>query len=227
MIFAEAQTTGTGDGQIRAALRGLLASKHEDDPDTLILDELAIWGGEIRADLAVLNGCMHGFEIKSDADTLKRLPRQVEAYNAVFERATLVVSPRHLDRAVTLIPGWWGIIAVESIGEGIELKPLRAEQVNPSPEADAIAAFLWRQEALTILESLGLAAGVRTKSMSVLIQRIAQNLAARDIAPLVRQALRARGDWKAGARRKRYDETSQQLAIARGCRSGYPLRNRK
>lgn len=226
MTAAETQTAGTSDGQIRAALRGLLTSKYADDPDTLILDELAIWGGEIRADLAVLNGCMHGFEIKSDADTLKRLPRQIEAYNAVFERATLVASPRHIERAITLIPGWWGVIAVESIGAEVELKPLRAEQVNPSPEADAIAAFLWRQEALAILESLGLASGVRTKSMGILIERIAQNLAARDVASLVRQALRARGDWKAGARRKRYDVTSQQRAIERGCRPGYLRRNR-
>lgn len=224
MIFTEA---GTGDSQIRLALRGLLVSKYAHDPDTLILDELAIWGGETRADLAVLNGCMHGFEIKSATDTLKRLPKQAEAYSAVFERATLVASVRHIDKALNVIPAWWGLMSVTVDDSGLAIDQLRADSENPSPQGDAIAAFLWRHEALAILESLGLASGVRTKSVPFLIERLALHLPAPQIASLVRQAIRARGDWKSGARRKRYDVTSRLRATGSSCRSGFPLRSQR
>lgn len=213
-----------GDSAIRTALRGFLASRHATDSETLILDELGIWGGEIRADLAVVNGCMHGFEIKSDIDTLVRLPRQIEAYSAVFDRATLVASPRHIEKARLLVPAWWGLICASVDQQGVTLDQLRQEDVNPSPQAEAIAAFLWRGEALAVLESLGLAAGVRSKAVPFLIQRLAESLTPDQLSSFVRQAFRARGDWRVGARRKQYDATFQRCATGSSCLSAYRRR---
>jgi hypothetical protein len=47
--------------------------------------------GQVFVDVAVINGEIHGYELKSERDTLERLPRQVEVYSAVLGRATLVV----------------------------------------------------------------------------------------------------------------------------------------
>src|SRR4051812_32014446 len=66
------------DSEIRAALhRKALRAFHHCN-DTLVIDELGIAHAKARIDVAVINGCLHGFEIKSAADTLTRLPRQLE-----------------------------------------------------------------------------------------------------------------------------------------------------
>jgi hypothetical protein len=49
-----------------------------------MLDEFGLEHGEVRVDVAVINGELHGYEIKSERDTLERLPRQVKAYSAVL-----------------------------------------------------------------------------------------------------------------------------------------------
>jgi hypothetical protein len=53
---------------------------------------------------------MVGFEIKSDADTLKRLTVQVPAFSRFFDRVSVVTTRKHLAAANKKIPAWWGII---------------------------------------------------------------------------------------------------------------------
>ncbi|HHY79514.1 MAG TPA: sce7726 family protein, partial [Thermoanaerobacter sp.] len=53
------------------------------EPDTIFVNELDICFGTARIDVAVINGKMHGFEIKSEQDNLERLPAQIEAYNKI------------------------------------------------------------------------------------------------------------------------------------------------
>src|SRR3984893_8900979 len=103
-----------GDRQVRNALRHFVHQEHSCIPDTLFVEEFALFGGDTRADLAALNGFSHGYEIKSGRDTLTRLPKQVAAYSAIFEHVTLVCAQRHLTDARELIPVWWGIIKIEN-----------------------------------------------------------------------------------------------------------------
>lgn len=74
----------TDDAIIRKYLKEYLAKAHKDDKRVRTVDELGINHGDVRADIAVVNGVFHGYEIKSDLDTLNRLPRQAEAYSEVF-----------------------------------------------------------------------------------------------------------------------------------------------
>lgn len=63
----------------------------------VVTSEFSLNGTGIRADLAVLDGDLfYGVEIKSAADTLKRLQSQLEGYARYFDRSDLVVAPRHL-----------------------------------------------------------------------------------------------------------------------------------
>jgi len=89
---------GTNDAQIRELLLPFVRIEHANTSPALLIEEFAIYGGSNRADLAALNGISHGYEIKSDRDTLSRLPDQVSAYGAVFERATLVSAARTFPR---------------------------------------------------------------------------------------------------------------------------------
>src|SRR5262249_9341390 len=64
------------DGEIRAALHARLIVEHQGEPDTRFLDELSLCG-LVRVDVAVINGTLAGYELKSDLDTLRRLPAHV------------------------------------------------------------------------------------------------------------------------------------------------------
>lgn len=78
-----------------------------------IFEEFGVRHGTVRIDLAIINGVMHGYEIKSDRDTLSRLPEQMNKYNAVFDKITLVVGKRHLYNAINIVPDWWGIVVAK------------------------------------------------------------------------------------------------------------------
>ena len=63
----------------------------------IVTSEFSLNGTGIRADLAILDGpTFYGVEIKSEHDTLKRLPSQMEGYARYFDRTELVVAPKHL-----------------------------------------------------------------------------------------------------------------------------------
>jgi len=132
-------------------LKKELATIHAGDPDTVIIDELALLHGSCRADVAVVNGMMHGFELKSDRDTLDRLPEQARAYAAVFDYVTLVVGERHLLDAIEIIPDWWGIRVARFYRGKLVLRDLRLAMVNTSPDLPSTVRLLWRGEALKIL----------------------------------------------------------------------------
>src|SRR5260370_36720159 len=97
------------DRDVRKALRAQLILEHRGEPDTLMIQEMAIPRGAARIDIAVVNGWLHGYEIKSDLDTLVRLVSQRDAYCGVFDRVTLVVGERHVRDAIEFVPDWWGI----------------------------------------------------------------------------------------------------------------------
>jgi hypothetical protein len=193
------------DAEIRELLLPFVHDEHDKSP-TLLIEEFAIYGGIHRADLAALNGVSHGYEIKSDRDTLVRLPQQVSAYGAIFERATLVSTERHLSSARKIIPKWWGIVeAKQTKASRIRLERIREARPNPAPHAESIAALLWRSEALRILTDLGLDHGVRSKPMEHLVERLANEIPIEKLSNHVREAVRARGDWRAAARLRRCD----------------------
>ncbi len=199
------------DADIRPFLRQRLEIEHAGE-NLLLLEEFPIYGGDVRADVVAMNGSIHGYEIKSDRDTLARLPRQVEAYGAVFDRASLVVSESHLEPARELLPDWWGVLLVQCVGGGVCFRYLRRGRANPSREGRALTALLWKVEAMSILVELGLDAGMRSATMADMMDKLAESVSVKKLSALVRQSLLARGDWLAASRRKRDGATSQQPA---------------
>lgn len=127
-------------------------------PDTIVIDELGLDHGACRVDIAVINGHIRGVEIKADADVLYRLPGQIEAYGAVVDRATLIAAPRHIDKAMAMLPDWWGVIAAEQRASGtIAFRTVRPERANRTVDPLTLARLLWRPEAAAILRELGFA----------------------------------------------------------------------
>jgi hypothetical protein len=197
------QTPPMNDAHIRNALKRKLAHCYGHDPETVVVEELGLRHGAIRVDLAVVNARLHGFELKSDRDRLDRLPRQCAAYNAVFDRVTLVVGPRHVDRAVQMIPEWWGVeLAQLNATSAIEFTTAREPLENPALDPLSIAKLLWREEALGVLIELGQAKGLFSKPRAYIHSRLAEVCEIQLLQFRVRDRLRNRGDWRSQERPK-------------------------
>ncbi|WP_439626484.1 sce7726 family protein [Shinella sp.] len=183
------------DMDVRYALRDYLGELHSRDHDTLVVEEMGIWAGAVRIDIAVINGEMHGFELKSERDTLERLPSQRTLYDKVFDRVTLVVADRHYEKALPLIPDWWGLKSAVMCGEGVHLRDVRAALFNPSIDPMQVARLLWKEEAFSCLERHGGSKGLKSATS----ERLAAELAERLVIPIlraeVRAALKKREHW--------------------------------
>ena len=185
------------DYQIRTALKQKLLNRYLSDPDTLILDELGLRHGAARVDLVVVNSILHGFELKSDRDSLARLPNQARIYNSVLDRVTLVVGNRHADKALQIVPEWWGVILVDKrqCGE-IHFSDIKQAHNNPSPDILAIAKLLWRKEALVLLEEFGAADGFRFKPRAAIYVRLTEVVELDLLRSRVRYQLKNRTSWR-------------------------------
>ncbi len=181
-----------GEEEIRSVLGSELRDRHANQPDTVILHELGICCGQVRVDLALVNGLFYGYEIKSDRDSLRRLPVQVELYSKVLDHATLVVGDRHLTEAMDIVPSWWGVIRARARNEGVGLELVREGKMNPTRDARALVEFLWRDDTLALLKRRNLDRGVRTKPRRVLWDRVCAHFRVEEIAAEVRAQLKAR-----------------------------------
>lgn len=188
----------TRDIDIRNVLHIELSQEYGHDSETLILDELGLCQGEARIDVAVVNGAIHGYEIKSESDTLERLPNQVDIYGKVLDTVTIVTAGRHLDGVYDLVPEWWGVYQAQSSeGDIIELKEIRPPQLNTNIEPYSLVQLLWREEALNLLKKLGLSRGYASKSRKEIWERLADCLPIEELKDYVREILKSRKNWRA------------------------------
>ena len=180
------------DCDIRDALRDDLRRQYGADPETAIIDELSIQRAGARIDVALVNGVLHGFELKSDRDTLSRLARQAQAYDAVCDHVTLVVGERLVRNAVELVPNWWGVKVARLDSWGMTFRDLKLSQRNPAPNPIAVAQLLRRDEAHGFLAELGCATGIGSLSRKQLCLVLTQEVGFANLRQRVRQCIRAR-----------------------------------
>ncbi|WP_162245619.1 sce7726 family protein [Methylibium sp. Root1272] len=185
------------DHQLRALLKSHLSTRVGDDD--LLVDEFSLAYGTVRADLALVNGHLEGFEIKAGKDTLERLLNQVESYGKVFEYSWVVTTEGHLRAARALVPKHWGLLVAVADFDGSRLRQVRKAQRNRGLEAEHLARLLWRDEVMVKLEELGLSTGLRSKPKVALFAELAKALPVQDLAAYVRGCLKARKDWRVDA----------------------------
>jgi hypothetical protein len=184
------------DIHIREVLLRDLRSKHVADPNTVVIQEMGLCKGDARVDLAVVNGHLHGYEIKSDEDNLDRLPSQRDLYGKVFDRMTVVSGARHLSKVRRIVPEWWGIQRAELGKSGVEIHKVRGNKPNPKVDPQALAQLLWRDEALAKLRKLNLHSGLVNRPRKVLWARLVRELSVVELACEVRERLRTRPFWR-------------------------------
>lgn len=191
--------TLTNDKVIRTELKKVIEKKYNTSA-VRIIEEFCLDDKATRIDIAVVNGILHGYEIKSDLDTLLRLPKQMNSYNSIFDQITLVVGIQHLYEAFNLIPDHWGVMVAKIDEKGkIYFNTLREASENKSQQKLSIAKLLWKHEAVELLEDNGGAYGYKSKSKDVIHERLSSLLELDVLKNKVRKTLlEARADWRAG-----------------------------
>lgn len=192
------------DADIRSVLERRLLATFSHDP-TLIVHELGLCLGDARIDLAAVNGELHGWEIKSEADSLDRLAVQADVYGRVLDRVILVAYEDHLEDAIHLVPGWWGLWGASSAKSGaVILKQRRRGRRNFGVDPIAVAELLWRDELEMELVARG-QHGLSRLTAQHLRERIVKQVALPELQRVVRERLRARPGWPAVGLRTQCD----------------------
>lgn len=199
------------DIDIRKALLNRLRTEHQSETDTVIVGELAVRSGDARVDIAVINGETCGYEIKSDRDTLVRLPKQSEVYEEVFDRMTIVVGSSHTAKAALEVPTWWGIIEARLIDGQITLQVNRMPKRNRRTKATAIVRLLWKSEATAIIDDLGIPRPTCIKRTE-LWELLVDSLSLKELSRQVREKIKSRGDWRSGTTPFRNGDSMQCTA---------------
>lgn len=155
--------------------------------------EMGMNHGAARIDLAVIDATLDGYEIKSAHDDLRRLGGQAVAYGQVFDRLTLVGTERHLERASSEVPSWWGLTIVD-VGRS-SVHSVRPADSNPAADPSSIARLLWRSELDGYFESR---TGRRPSGATpALRERLVAETSPAEVRALVRQCLTTRTSWRA------------------------------
>ncbi len=195
----------TKDIDIRNFLNSVILKKYKNDSNTKIINEFDICRGDVRIDVAVINGSINGYEIKSDSDTLQRLPKQIELYNKVFNNVTIISGKVYIDEIVNLVPEWWGVIEV--VGGKNEIKDcikIRKAGDNKFVDAYSVSQLLWKNEALELLAKYNLSKGLSNKTIKILWGKIADNIPLEKIQEFVRFKLKNRLNWRVDGQQTRY-----------------------
>lgn len=182
-----------GEHVVRLALSDDLTDRN---PTALLVTELTL-DDATRVDLAVIgDAVLAGYEIKTGGDNLIRLPRQVAAYSRTLEWCSLVAHPRHLAKAVPMLPSWWGVYQIGDSDTGPVIEPVRTPEPNPEPDPRALVALLWKGEVVDALARLGYPRHVSRRYRRGELQDVLGKLPYTQLRGPVCETLMTRESWR-------------------------------
>lgn len=201
------------DADIRKSFHRIKLRRQHLCANTLVVDELGLKHGKSRADIAVINGHLVGYEIKSDVDSLYRLEEQIKAYSDVFDRVTVIVGAKYATTICSHIPDWWGVIvAYQGPRGGVSFEHARSTRTNGRVDPFSVAQLLWRNEAAEALSDLGVEQKILRQRREVLYERLADLLSTAELRYCVRESLKNRRNWRCQTRPSQCDDLSRPLA---------------
>lgn len=190
--------TATRDTDIRTALHAKRLRRVKTQQDTLVIDELGLAHAKSRIDVAVINGCIHGYEIKSAKDTLDRFAAQINIYRQTLQKLTVVAAPKHVAGIMGLAPEWCGVLAAEQGSRGgISFHVLRNPVANPEINPVMLAHLLWRDEVIELLGQAGYASKDIRRPRRQLYEMLCEVMTLREIMASIRGFMVQRQTWRA------------------------------
>jgi hypothetical protein len=159
-------------------------------PKSKLLNEVRINNGLAIADLVSVGiRNLHCYEIKSDKDKITRVLEQSKSYDIVFNKISLITTQTHYNKALDIIPPYWGIIVVSNT-QKIKIHYRRKASISPLFSNKNALFTLWRNELLGILLMKKIIEKPKSKSSrSELINIICERLSTTDICELMNASL--------------------------------------
>ncbi len=124
----------------------IVFAKHSPRTASLV-SEMRI-GGSIL-DIAIFNGTSTAYEIKTEFDTLARLPEQIKDYLQVFDKVNVVTHPGGTQQVLNIVPSVVGVMVLGSRGQITVIRDPSSNAASTNPAATFRA--LRRQEYLNVL----------------------------------------------------------------------------
>ncbi|WP_438036202.1 sce7726 family protein [Sorangium sp. So ce204] len=107
--------------------------------------------GDCRADVVIANGTSSAYEIKTDLDSLAKLPEQISAYKRIFDKIYIVASVDVCERLMATIDADIGLLCV---AEQLTLRTVRKSASHKNETSPAsIFDCLRRQEYVDAIKS--------------------------------------------------------------------------
>jgi hypothetical protein len=197
-VLTMSSHTATKDKDIRIALHAKRFRHLKAQKDTLVIDELGLAHAKSRIDVAVINGCIHGYEIKSARDTLDRIATQIDIYRQTLQKLTIVAATKHVDGIIGQTPEWCGVLAAEQGSRGgISFHVLRNPVANPEIDPVMLAHLLWRDEVIELLGQAGYASKDLRRPRRQLYEMLCEVMTLREITASIRRFMVQRQTWRA------------------------------
>ncbi len=160
-----------------------------------IINEMVVANWSRRADLAIANGHLQAFEIKSDFDSLKRLDGQLEIFTARFEKVTVVCAPKFTYEVKKKVTPEVGVIEYLHDSKGIRFKIVQRGRTSPISNKKIYINFLLKKELQLLLFENKIK--FFSESGRSILEKMAENISFSKIRLFVLNAIK-----------KRYKETS-------------------
>lgn len=174
------------EARLKAAVIDKLYSRSHVDHDSVLISEMVVDNWSRRADVVLANGKLWCFEIKSELDSLVRLPGQIDTFSRSFEKLVIVVAAKFEAAAKPMLTEGVGLWVEETDGS---LK----ERVRPkvaSLTKEAAIKAMTAAELRRLLACNGVTPGGDAQRAQLC--RLAALLPASDLANAARDAIKKR-----------------------------------
>lgn len=161
-----------------------------------IVNEMSVCRGRARVDVAVINGSLHGYEIKSPEDTLVRLDNQLKIYFKCFDYISVVTTEKYIEKIYAQSPRSVGVSEIVTIGGSVRIIERRIALKNKKVDPVSILELLWKDELLKLIKMAGLNLRVNSKSKDFICNTIVEMANISDVQYYVRYLLKERKGWR-------------------------------
>lgn len=128
--------------------------------NAVLINEMVVAKWSRRADLALANGTLQAFEIKSDYDSLKRLDGQLATFNSRFEKVTVVCAPKFTVEVLNRVSHETEVLEVSKSNDSIVFKVIQRGKTRNIKDKKMLIGFLLKKEIQLLLRRNGLAHAV-------------------------------------------------------------------
>lgn len=158
--------------------------------DAALINEMVVANWSRRADLAVANGHLQAFEIKSDFDSLKRLDGQLSTYISRFEKVTVVCASRFTEEVLRRTHPRVEVLEVIGSNEGISFRLVRRGKLHRLQDRQILLGFLLKTEIQMLLKQSNI--GFEADCARYVLEKLATAISPSKIRTFLLAALKQR-----------------------------------